>query len=285
MAKVFKYPKCSNILIHEVNLAYRREVVHYLELIRTTYTGRRLLEFIHRQDPRWVVITPVKPAKDHSVNNAYSTPESEDDAYTKDSPIMMKIDVGDTGSIMLPDLRQGPRVGTGAGTNSVIEYHPATWRQFMKNTHRVDPGAGPGELLFHEMIHSMRQMNGRFISNTVAPNLRMDDFEEFCAVLAANLYRQERGFKPLRDSHHGFSAVATPKSFPVRDGKRIVGTLTIEPDPNLSDPAAYYQFYKAQIQQWFASQRAFCIALARSAVSHNPLAIAADDMGISVLNG
>ena len=288
MANHFKYPHCENIIINEVNVAYRKEVVHYLDLVRTTYTGRRLCEFILRRKPLFVVITPVRPSKDHSVNNAYSIASSTEDAYMKDYPVMDKLEWKALDlKLMVPVLPL--TFGTGNGSNSLVEYHPATWRQMMKNKHRLDPGAGPGEILFHELVHSMRELNGKFVNQGVAENSDMDDFEEFCAVLAANLYRQERGFKVLRESHLGYTAVPGPRRFtmswPLKDGKRQTVTEIITPDPDLMDPKQYYQFYKAQIKKWFDTQQDFCVAMARSAVDHNPLAIAADDLGISVLDG
>jgi hypothetical protein len=289
VAPFFSYPHCPNIWIYQVNTAYRREVVHYLDLVRTTYTGRRLQEFISLRSKRSIIIEPISPSKGQTLNQAYSAPAlgKEKDAYGEKRLVQREFDLGDRGSVMIPELPL--RMGTGIGADFFIEYHPATWRQRMNVRHRVDPGAGPGEMLFHEMIHCLRGMSGKYINTTLTENLRMDSFEEFCAVLAANIYRQERGFKRLKESHRNFSALPTPSSFRVpkvaRDGSRIVATKKIDQDPDLSDPVAYYEFYKAPIGQWFDSQREFCIALALSAAPHNPFRVAADRLGIPVSGG
>jgi hypothetical protein len=94
-------------------------------------------------------------------------------------------------------------VGVGGGSPVTIEYHPANYRELNKRKRRTDPGYGPGEVLFHEMVHAMRRMLAKRTSDTVYEDLRMDDFEEFCSILAANIYRQERGFTSLRKDHWG----------------------------------------------------------------------------------
>jgi hypothetical protein len=52
----------------------------------------------------------------------------------------------------------------------------------IKRKGRIDPGDGPGEVLFHEMVHAMRRMLAKRTSETVREDLRMDDFEEFCSI-------------------------------------------------------------------------------------------------------
>ena len=149
-------------------------------------------------------------------------------------------------------------VGVGGGSPVTIEYHPATYRELIKRKRRIDPGDGPGEVLFHEMVHAMRAMFAKYSDTTVFENLRMDDFEEFCAILAQNIYRQERGFTSLRRDHWGHA--------------RLEGDLL--------DSGAYYEKYRPSIDKWFASQGGFCLELARSNVKFNPLREAAIAKGL-----
>ena len=283
MANVYQYPSCSRIGIVEVNVAYRKEVAHYLDLIRTTYTGRTLLDSINNVHSGIILITPVRNPddKDHTVNDAYARPANEEDAQQRGTMVSIPIDLGDIGTINLP----GGKIGTGKGSSTIIEYHPATWRQRMKSTHRLDPGAGPGEMLFHEAVHALRNLSGVIDDRTVTANLRMDSSEEFIAVLLTNLYRQERGFKAIRSSHHGFQATPTPYSFQDvsrgPSGRTISATVEVNPDPNeLINPEKYAEFYKVPIKQFFDSQPVFFLSMAISRVAHNPLAVAAKKMGI-----
>jgi len=64
-------------------------------------------------------------------------------------------------------------------------------------------GAQPDEVLFHEMVHSTREMLGLF--DPLPLGFLFDAEEEFFAILLANIYASETG-RPidLRQNHHGF---------------------------------------------------------------------------------
>ena len=70
--------------------------------------------------------------------------------------------------------------------------------------HTVLPGSGPGEMLFHELVHAMRAVHGVMLKTAVPENSGMRNFDEFCAVTAANVYRSERGFKLMRGSESAY---------------------------------------------------------------------------------
>jgi hypothetical protein len=252
MADIYKYKK--NVWILEDPVAYRREVQRYLDLILTTYSGRLLLRYIN-QSARVLLIMPYVPSQERKPINAYTWPESEYDGYARDAPVMTPIMVPGYGKIMLPE----GHFGTGAGTSSILKYHPAMFRQLALNRGYYAPGFGPGEALFHEMVHAMRMMAGRFLRTTVTEDAHMDDFEEFCAILAANMYRSERGFHVLRASHS-------------------TGDQALSED--LTDPVRYAQFFQTEIEKWFESQRTFCLELAQSPASFNPMKYVAEDLGV-----
>jgi hypothetical protein len=247
----------QNIFIHDNPVAYRREVARYLDLIRTTESGRTLIKFI-KMSSRKLLIRPYHPTQKAPVN-AFAQPDNPLAAYPLGASEMHAVKIGPiigallgadpTADVMLPT----GNVGAGGGSTVTIDYHPATYRELIKRKRRIDPGDGPGEVLFHEMVHAMRAMFAKWIRTTVVEDLHMDDFEEFCAILAQNIYRQERGFTSLRKDHWGHARLGV----------------------DLLDSGAYYEKYRPSIDKWFASQGGFCLELARSNVKFNPLREAA----------
>lgn len=196
----------QNIFIHDNPVAYRREVAKYLDLIRTTESGRTLIKFI-KMSARKLLIKPYHPTAKNPVN-AFAGFDIPLAAYPKGDPELQAVKLGMVGALLGVDPKAKLMVptgdvGVGGGSPVTIEYHPATYRELIKRKRRIDPGDGPGEVLFHEMVHAMRAMFAKYSDTTVVENLRMDDFEEFCAILAQNIYRQERGFTSLRRDHWG----------------------------------------------------------------------------------
>jgi hypothetical protein len=157
--------------------------------------------------------------------------------------------------------------GVGGGIDVQLNYHPAAWRQMIKNTGGIPLALGPGEVLYHELVHALRSMAGVFLDDNVLERWDMDSFEEFCSIVAANMYRSARGFKTLRYDHGWQSNKA-----PWRGASEL--------PQELADPAKYYERFKPQIVKWFNNQRDFCVALAESCAPFNPMAVAADDLGI-----
>lgn len=254
MPNAFQYHQ--NLYILDDPIAYRREIVKYLELIRTTHAGRTLLKFIYLRARR-LLIMPYVPSKEtYGAINAYADADDWNGAYTKNAPQMTGYDIPGYGTIMLPN----GTFGTGTGTTVHLKYHPAIFRQLAKNRGFIAPGDGPGEVLFHEMVHAMRMIHGKFLRTTVTEDLHMDDFEEFCAILGANIYRSERGFKLMRTNHAGSEAL--PKE--------------------LNDSQAYAIHFQDEIERWFNSQRDFCVELASSTAQFNPLKFVAAGMGLPV---
>lgn len=230
MAPAVKY--LGNIVIGPESTAYQQEVRRYLDLIRTTETGRSLFRHINLR-PTSMTIVPFVPTKEVPVN-ASADPDNFHDA--------------------MPIGHQG--VGTGKGTAVVIKYHPATFRQLNKNLGYIPAGGGPGEALFHEMVHGYRQQRG-IVLNQV--NFGDDPADEFYAVLASNVYRSERGFTQLRAS---WRTRFTPMA------------------KHMADSEFFYEDFKAEIDQWFAVDRAFCMDVARVKTRFNPFQAAAISLGL-----
>ncbi len=255
MATIFQFRQ--NIHVLEDPAAYRREVVNYLNLVNTTYSGQTLLRYIFARAARKLLIVPYVPSQETKFGavNAYASADSLADAYPKYYPIMGTLSIPGYGDIQVPM----PFLGTGAGSPVTLKYHPAMWRQLMANRGgRVYPGDGPGEVLFHEMVHAMRMLSGQMIDSSVTEDADMDDFEEFCAIVAANIYRSERGFKDMRKNHHGSEALSK----------------------ELTNPDAYAVAFEDEIQKWYGQQPHFVMDLARSQAAFNPLRSFAIQQGL-----
>ena len=260
MTAIFAYPGYPNIRVLDDWKPYRREVVRYLDLIATTFAGRTLFNFISRKSPRFVLIVPNKSPPINSITD----PQNEPDAFTRGAAVTRIQMLPDGTPALNPDgsvtLVPTGATGTGRGTNALLRYHPAMYRQLMANLQTILPGAGPGEALYHELVHAMRMLHGMFLADAGPEHLFMDDFVEFCAIVAANMYRSERGFKNLRLDHHGYSPM----------------------NPLMANSAEFFRIHESPLKRWFGSQRDFCSELARSPAPFNPLWLAADDLGIAI---
>ncbi len=302
---VYTYPKCKNIVVDDNSKPYRDEVVRYLDLIATTDVGRTLYDFISKPSKTvritwklgtdWME-TAANPYSDVDIRRLSQSSEriarerslSDDDAfdialkedaifqaklkgvYVKDHPVMKQLRFsvlemfGLHSTFRLPTLDKG----TGEGADVQLNYHPAAWREMIKTTGRIGIGHGPGEALFHELVHGLRMMAGVMLYENVPERWNMDDFEEFCSILAANMYRSARGLTRLRLDHR----VASDKA-PWRGDTELPASLR--------DSKRYFEKFKPEIVKWFANQRDFCVALAGSCAPFNPMAVAAKDLGIA----
>src|SRR5262249_35834528 len=140
--------------------------------------------------------------------------------------------------------------GTGMGSNTEIHYHPATWSEVNKRRGYIAVGYGSGEVLFHEMIHGLRELTGaeRLGESVIGEETTMHFVEELYAIMAANVYRSDRGFTLLRADHR-------MKSPPITDARRY--------------QSFYYEQYQTYIEKWFNEQRAFCLDMARVPAKFN----------------
>ena len=250
-----KYQTFSpRLLVFSGHVPYRREVELQLQRMQTTAAGRNVLKFIGAGS-KDVRILPFRPSKSDPVNAAARPDLSEQwsNAYSKNAPLMMPFEINGN-TVMLPTKFD---YGTGRGIDTVVEYSPATWREVNHRTKAVRPGEGPAEVLIHELTHAMRMGHGIFFDFTVAKNMKMDNYEEFCAILVANVYRSERGFTHMRLGHHGAEAM------------RLAAT-----------GATYYAKYADLIDKWFSAQRDFCLAMASVNAKFNPFTAAAESLGL-----
>ena len=241
-----------NIWILEHSMAYRAEVERVLKLIRTTVAGQTVVGFVS-DHPKALLIMPFRPTAKDPVN-AY--------AYAKDWGDSLAVGQVGWATIELPGgivIRVPRAIGTGQGSIVYIDFHPATYREVIKRQGgHIAPGDGPGEVLLHEMVHAHRMQVGISRNDAVDENPKMDNVEEFCSILSQNVYRSERGFTSLRRDHHGHEKL----------------------EDYLADSEFYYDEYKKQIDDWFDTQRGFCLAMAKSPAKFNPFRHAAIEFGL-----
>lgn len=104
--------------------------------------------------------------------------------------------------------------------NTLIRYTPAHWGPLNPVNHLLGiasgykgPGMEKDEMLLHEMIHGLRMMaglNNRRSHRRVPFQPKYDGFEEFFAILIANIYRSECRRAGLRRYHGGVSGNYNP---------------------------------------------------------------------------
>lgn len=181
---------------------YQTEIRSLLDQMWLTVTGRALLSRFGANRLRTTTIRPLfarvgsRDAIAHTGaevlgSSADSTPKGERQLNNDGDPLV------------------GTKLGTGAGANAFILFRRADW---MVNR---GPGSGPDEVLFHELVHAIRFMEGKDLSRrplglSVA-NLKgsyvepYDNEEEFFAILLSNIYISEKAAGksvPLVGSHH-----------------------------------------------------------------------------------
>ena len=100
------------------------------------------------------------------------------------------------------------------GSDAVIMFSAHMW------TRKGEPGtsgiSGPGseadEVLFHELVHGLRNMAGVIATQNKLDN-NFENEEEFIAVVLSNIYLAEKGRKFLRADHAGFEPMSHPERF------------------------------------------------------------------------
>lgn len=161
---------------------YEVEVRRVLDKLRGWGTGRAVLKAISAT-PRTMLIEPLLETPGGQTN-AYATP-GDKKAARRD------------------------------GSDTTVSFTPAHWvasaatKSITGLSYWSGPGTEPDELLLHEMTHGLRHMAGLRMRRNVPLQKEYDTFEEWFAILVANIYRSERGRSDLRADHGGFSTLAS----------------------------------------------------------------------------
>jgi hypothetical protein len=105
-------------------------------------------------------------------------------------------------------------------SDCVIQYTASMWGEahYDRETNlstgtsgMTGPGAGPDDLLYHEMVHGSRMMRG--VADSTKVDKGYDNVEEYIAVVLANIFMAEKKQQQLRSGHESFEVLANPKKF------------------------------------------------------------------------
>jgi hypothetical protein len=100
-------------------------------------------------------------------------------------------------------------IGTGVGSGSDLEFSPESWGPSRSSCYQGEYGSLPDEVLFHEMIHALRNLQGR---RNPWPTEDKDygNEEEFLAIVATNVYISAKGGTQLRANADGHWPLKAP---------------------------------------------------------------------------
>jgi hypothetical protein len=173
---------------------YETQVAWMLDQIKDSQTGQVLLrEIMTAPMGRQVFIIPF-PLPD-----ARSVPSSESGAAPSGQHLRFPGDLPNTTAVEQAGQRRfdavgKPLLGTGAGANVTIHYHPVTWLLNSIRTGLVS-NLLPDDVLVHELMHALRMMSGKVLTmnlDTLDHTRRWANIEEFYGILVANIYISER---------------------------------------------------------------------------------------------
>lgn len=179
--------------------AYEGEVRRQIAQLLLYVTGRAVLnEIWHNRHT--VRIVPTRPSS-NTFRNADAHPTNWADAEPRNAPLF-----DGAGHPM-------PGHGTGRGSNAIIDYDPWEWEidySFGGNNamlagwppefrpDRAGAGTDRTEVLLHEMVHAIEEMNGLLLPRPMGNHYDTDS--EFNAILVEALYARERD-RSFRTEH------------------------------------------------------------------------------------
>jgi hypothetical protein len=256
-----RYSQCRNIIIdgdeftkgilgldwfpssasRMAKINYENGVLSQLNAILSSTTGRVLIHEIASRSSKTMFIRPYHATPETGTCNATASPTDLAAATLRGTTAL-------DGQGNLPAPGRPRTIGTGDGSDSVVNYNPSTFQT--GSSCAVGPGATPDEILLHEMVHGSRQMAGRSVRERVLGNPNMDNYEEFVAIVVSNIYRSERGVPQLRSDHRGFNALTGPTT----------------------SPAVFRTTYSTYLGFMWVEQKDFVDGLARIGCAFNPLA-------------
>ena len=212
--------------------AYQQSIRDVLATIRKNPVGEIIAHSIENIDGRDLTIVPWDAGKAavYGDCNAAAHPDNFRDAAPKGiSGTLTGDSAWYAGHDDNPRTRDDERYdrmpysvkGTGEGSDVHLYFTPDT-------RGRSGCGGGfygslPDEVLLHEMVHALRQMQGRSNPVPTEDALRnYDNEEEFLAIVVANVYMSANNKTQLRAGHNGFkpldSALSTSAGFLTEPG-------------------------------------------------------------------
>jgi len=108
------------------------------------------------------------------------------------------------------DTAGSDKVAAGGGSDAEVYFTPGEWGG-KSGCFGGARGALPDEVLFHEMVHALRDMQG--LSNpipTTGRNASYHNEEEFLAIVVTNIYMSARGSTQLIADHFSHATLWPP---------------------------------------------------------------------------
>jgi hypothetical protein len=81
--------------------------------------------------------------------------------------------------------------------------------QYRKYKCAGGPSSQPDDVLFHEMVHCLRYMQGK-ANHVPTENSFYDNEEEFLAIVVTNVFISAKGGMAFRANHHGHELLKPP---------------------------------------------------------------------------
>ena len=111
----------------------------------------------------------------------------------------------------------------GLPTGAYVQFTPSIFSTSspLGCNHANSAGADPGEILFHELVHALRNTARKWRQGSIggiAPSYEND--EEFIALMLTNIYISER-HRPLRRDIRGFVPLAQTSESTVKSAAKI----------------------------------------------------------------
>jgi len=181
---------------------YEKQVLTLLRRIRATLTGRALFRELRRHRQHIVRIRPSETDKDVGPhrNEARSRAKDWQRAMARNQPMLYSDGSPWAGNV----------TGTGRGSDTTVFFTPSGYGYpltVLKSDQAVIAkflcemqlaGAQADEVLFHELVHAMRQIRGLIYLGI--PRDGFQNEEEFIAILLTNIYSSET-HRPPRSNH------------------------------------------------------------------------------------
>ena len=108
--------------------------------------------------------------------------------------------------------QQEHKVGAGTGEGSDVKIYFTPLPSGGSSCGGGAYGSLPDEVLFHELVHALRAMQGKLNAIPTEGGLRgYNNEEEFLAVVASNVYISAKPSKQLRADHRGHQPLKPPR--------------------------------------------------------------------------
>jgi hypothetical protein len=183
-----------------------------------------------------------------------ATPQGEPPLWCADGPIEGRSKIGQP--VYTPEfvarlkaagkLPNGEDMtGTGKGSDSAVYFTS----QDHLNTLAL-PGGRPDEVLLHELVHALRSSMALTLCVSPSNIIEYDTVEEFYAILIANIYRSENGYRDLRSNHSGVKTALAPP---------------------LTDEAVFYRMYQGYVDTLVQQMPSLCCGIGMVMSKFNPI--------------